>query len=44
MTARYDLGYYYADSAEEATQEARARATAFSENEKALIHAYEVNE
>lgn len=41
MTARYDLGYYYANSKEEAEREARATASAFSEGEKSLIHCYD---
>ena len=41
MTARYDLGYYYANSKEEAEKEARAKASAFSANEKCLIHCYD---
>lgn len=44
MTARYDLGYVYATSKEEAEIEARSKATAFSANEKSLINATKVNE
>lgn len=44
MTAHYDLGYIYADSQEDAEREARAKQTAFSQNEKPLIRAREVND
>lgn len=43
MTASYDMGYIYAESKEAAEREARAKATAFSQKEKCLIKAYEVN-
>ena len=42
MTARYDLGYVYANSKEEAEQEARVtKSNAFSKNERSLINATE---
>jgi hypothetical protein len=39
MSAFYDMGYIYAESKEDAEREARAKATAFSQGEKSLIHA-----
>jgi len=44
MTACYNLGYIYAETKEEAEQEARAKASAFSLNEKFLITARETND
>ena len=42
MTARYDLGYVYANSKEEAEREARrTKSDAFFGSEKNLIHATE---
>lgn len=39
MTASYDLGFEYAENKEQAERQARARANAFSNSEKPLIHA-----
>jgi hypothetical protein len=44
MTAFYELGYVYANTKDEAERIARAKATAFSQAEKCLIKASEVNE
>ena len=45
MTARYDLGYVYANSKEEAEQEARTtKSSAFTRSERSLIHATECKE
>lgn len=41
MTARYELGEVYAENKDEAERIARAKATAFAANEKALIKARE---
>ena len=42
MTAFYDMGFIFASSKEEAEQEARCKATAFTSGEKTLIKAKEV--
>ncbi len=44
MTANYDCGTYYADTKEEAEREARAGASAFSQNEKCLIKCTEAQD
>jgi len=44
MTARYDMGFVYASSEEEAEQEARSKASAFTTGEKTLIHATEIKD
>lgn len=45
MTACYDLGYVYANSKEEAEQEARVtKSSAFTRGERSLIHATEYKE
>ena len=41
LTAFYEMGYVYANTQEEAEQEARAKATAFNQKEKRLIRAHE---
>lgn len=38
LTAIYNCGIYYAETKEEAEREARANASAFTANEKCLIH------
>ena len=43
MTAFYEMGYVYAPDKETAERKARAKASAFSQNEKCLIKACEVN-
>ena len=43
MTAFYEMGYVYASDKATAEREARAKATAFSQKEKCLIKAHEVN-
>ena len=43
MTAFYEMGFQYADSKEEAERNARSTASAFSQGEKSLIKATEVD-